>query len=57
MAPLIRGLIFTCFLDPERVSMPDVDIDIDIDIRHRLRRVSALRGDAVWVHWRMRQVP
>src|SRR5439155_6123426 len=31
-APLQHGLIFERFLDPERVSMPDIDIDFD-DLR------------------------
>ena len=27
--PLDHGLIFERFLNPERVSMPDIDIDFD----------------------------
>src|SRR5690348_8197345 len=27
--PLVHGLIFERFLNPERVSMPDIDIDFD----------------------------
>jgi DNA polymerase-3 subunit alpha len=34
--PLHYGLIFERFLNPERVSMPDIDIDFDVEGRSRV---------------------
>ena len=34
--PLEHGLIFERFLNPERVSLPDIDVDFDPDGRGRV---------------------
>ncbi len=34
--PLRHGLIFERFLNPGRISMPDIDLDFQDDLRHRL---------------------
>ena len=48
--PLAHGLIFERFLNPERVSMPDVDIDFDVVAAARssatCRRSTARSGSA-----------
>ncbi len=39
--PLEHGLIFERFLNPGRVSMPDIDLDFQDDLRHRLLEYTA----------------
>jgi len=34
--PLAHGLIFERFLNPGRISMPDIDLDFQDDLRHKL---------------------
>ena len=34
--PLVNGLIFERFLNPGRVSMPDIDLDYPDDVRHEM---------------------
>jgi DNA polymerase-3 subunit alpha len=34
--PLENGLIFERFLNPDRVSMPDIDLDYPDDVRHQM---------------------
>src|SRR6476619_499320 len=38
LAPLANGLLFERFLNPERVSMPDIDIDFSVRGRERVIR-------------------
>jgi DNA polymerase-3 subunit alpha len=38
--PLEHGLIFERFLNPDRVSMPDIDLDFQDDKRYRLSSLS-----------------
>lgn len=39
--PLLHGLIFERFLNPGRVSMPDIDLDFQDDRRHELLEYTA----------------
>src|SRR5690606_19784965 len=39
--PLAYGLLFERFLNPERVSMPDIDIDFSVKGRERVMRYVA----------------
>lgn len=39
--PLEHGLIFERFLNPSRVSMPDIDLDFQDDLRYRLLEYCA----------------
>jgi DNA polymerase-3 subunit alpha len=39
--PLEHGLIFERFLNPGRVSMPDIDLDFQDDLRHRMLEYTA----------------
>jgi DNA polymerase-3 subunit alpha len=41
--PLEHGLIFERFLNPGRVSMPDIDLDFQDDLRYRLLEYTANR--------------
>jgi DNA polymerase-3 subunit alpha len=41
--PLEHGLIFERFLNPGRVSMPDIDLDFQDDQRHRVLEYAANR--------------
>ncbi len=44
--PIGHGLIFERFLNPSRVSMPDIDLDFQDDMRHKLMEYCARRyGD------------
>src|SRR6202044_3693301 len=46
LAPLVHGLVFERFLNPERVSMPDIDIDFDERRRgDGIRYVTERYGD------------
>jgi DNA polymerase-3 subunit alpha len=39
--PIEHGLIFERFLNPGRVSMPDIDLDFQDDLRHKLLEYTA----------------
>ena len=39
--PLEHGLIFERFLNPSRVSMPDIDLDFQDDLRYRMLEYTA----------------
>ncbi|HSB89661.1 MAG TPA: DNA polymerase III subunit alpha [Anaerolineales bacterium] len=39
--PIAHGLIFERFLNPGRISMPDIDLDFQDDQRHRLLEYTA----------------
>ena len=39
--PLEHGLIFERFLNPDRVSMPDIDLDFQDDLRYRMLEYTA----------------
>ncbi|MCP4360711.1 MAG: DNA polymerase III subunit alpha [Chloroflexi bacterium] len=41
--PLVNGLIFERFLNPGRVSMPDIDLDYPDDVRHWMVAYSKRR--------------
>ncbi len=44
--PIGHGLIFERFLNPSRVSMPDIDLDFQDDMRHKLMEYCASKyGD------------
>src|SRR5699024_11471146 len=50
--PIPYGLLFERFLNPERVSMPDIDIDFDDRRRGEMVRYAADR----WGHDKVAQV-
>jgi DNA polymerase III subunit alpha len=37
--PLKYDLLFERFLNPDRISMPDIDIDFDDDGRHKVSKI------------------
>ena len=48
--PLEHGLIFERFLNPERVSLPDIDVDFDPEGRLEARMHTRLADQALDAH-------